>query len=380
MSNKFDRDRKRKLNAVDMFAVSSLLLCATAARADVQLLDTDDFGFSVGGAVLKDYTRIQDVVGQDFDYEQWSTRRVSVDAKLEFGNRIDVELELAWDEDEQAFAWRDAYLDLDLPDRWRIKAGKMKQNFGLSGSSSLKNLLTLERPMAGELLNLERAPGVYVERGFDNAVAEVGYFYAENDDGDIINSYIGRFVLSGESDDYWHTGLSLSSQDYNGSNYRVKSRAETSVLSNFLETEKIKAERVDSWGTDAVWQRQRLSLITEVNGTHVISPLEGDRHYDGVSAQLSWFLTPDQHRFDDGKFGSFRPSGTHAVELVSTWGMLDAYSKGDGFKANSTSLGINYYYGRKIKLMSELSWFETTEGEYQDNEGLTMQIRLQYKF
>tara|TARA_R110002167_G_scaffold30424_7_gene100624 strand:+ start:20296 stop:21336 length:1041 start_codon:yes stop_codon:yes gene_type:complete len=346
----------------------------------VQLLDTDDFGFSVGGAVLEDYTRSQDLIAKGYDFEQWSTRRASVEAKLEFGKRINLELELAWDEDEQVFAWRDAYLDFDLPDRWRIAAGKMKQNFGLTGSSSLKNLLTLERPMAGELLNLERAPGVYVEKGFDNALAEVGYFRAENDDGDIINSYIGRFVLSGEGDDYWHTGLSLSSQDYNGSNYRVKSRAETSVLSNFLESEKIKADRVDSWGGDAVWQRDRLSLIGEVNGTRVISPLEGDRHYDGVSAQLSWFLTPDQHRFDDGKFSSFRPAGTHAVELVGSWGMLDAFSKGDGFQANSTSLGVNYYYGRKIKLMGELSWFETTQGEYQGNEGMTMQIRMQYRF
>lgn len=380
MSDSFNQDRKRKLNAVGIITLSSLLLYAPTSRADVQLLDTANVGFSVGATILKDYTRTKNLIANNLDFEQWSTRRAEIEAKFEYGKYINLELEIEWEEDDEEFAWRDAYIDLDLPDRWRIAAGKMKQNFGLSGTTSLKNLLSLERSMIAELLNLERAPGVYVEKGFDNALAEVGYFRAQNDDGDIIDSYIGRFVLSGDDDYYWHTGLSLSIQDYDGTNYRASSRAETSVLSNFLETEKIKAENVDSVGGDAVWQNGRLSLLGEVNGTRINSPLEGDRHYKGMSAQVSWFLTPDHHRFDDGKISSMKPAGTHAVELVGSWGMLDAYSKGDGFQSNSSSLGLNYYYRKHVKLMGELSWFETNEGKYQGNEGMTIQIRMQYRF
>jgi phosphate-selective porin len=362
-------------------ALLAVCLGRTAQAAPEATAEADAFfGFEASGVLMEDFTYLDGISRTGSIASQWQRRRAVLGAQLDFGKRVSLELEGGYGPVASSFEWRDAYVGFDLPRRFELRIGKMKPGFGLAHTTSLKNHVTVERPMATDLLGLERAPGVAFAASVGSARLELGSFRDHDDEGKRIDSVVARALYEHDADVYWHLGVSAGKQDYDRAVYRASTRAETDVMDTFLRTEKITAEQVHYSGADSVFQSGPFALRGEVIATRVISPKEGDRHYAGGYLQGAVFLTADRHEFKDGVGGAVNPAGTYALELVATWSALDALSRNDGFTARTLSVGVNVYYRSWLKVMMEVSGLRVGEGKYAGEDGLTALLRVQYRF
>lgn len=360
------------------------LLVALAAGSPVMAASDDGNGtavdFDIGGVFIEDATWLRDVSALNVPEQQWQRRRATLEATLEIGSKLEFVAEGGYNNDG-GYRWRDAYLDVNLPGPYQVKLGLMKPDFGLAWSSSLKNLLTPERSIALDMLDLNRAPGLLLTATPGDHRAEFGWFEQQNDDGETISSLLTRYLYRYEGDNnYWQAGFSLAHEDYDRAVYRVRSRAETTAMDNFLRTERITTEYINEAGIDLLYQHGRLLLLAEAIVTRVRSPREGDRHYEGGYAQASWMLTADAHRIGGGNLQRLNPAGVAAVELVAGVGAADIYSRANGFEAMTHSLGINFYQGDHIKVMTQVDWLDIRRGRYAGQQGLAALMRLQYRF
>lgn len=368
------------VNTVLTTSTLASILWSHVALSDTfmnSIFDAQTLEFNASGTIMEDYTYLHKASSPNDAASQWNTRRGSLEVEMEYANLISLELDMAYDDD---IVWRDAYVNVNLPNKWEVNVGKMKQRFGISRTSSLKNQLSPERPMTLELLELDRAPGISVEKGFGNSLLTAGYYEADNSESPRINSSLASYLYESADTDYWMLGASFAREDYHQSNYRVKSTAATDVMDDFLRTEKIKADNVQYFGISGAWQSGPITLLGEAIKTNVNSTLEGDRTYSGAYVQTSWFLTPDRHRIEQGVLKRVRSTARPAVELVSTFSTLDAFSHNDGFVADTFGVGLNVYFLDRFKIMTELNQLQIRKGDYADESGLSAVLRLQIAF
>jgi phosphate-selective porin len=341
---------------------------------------TDGIRADIDGVFIEDATWLDGLSRHNAPGYHWQRRRLTLEGSVDFGSKLTLVAE-GGQNNGTGFAWRDAYAALDLPGPWDLRAGLMKPDFGLAYGTSLRNLFTLERSLALDLLDLGRAPGIVLETTPGAHRAQFAWFEQEDADGEAIDVAVARYLFGDKSDDgYWHAGVSLAHQDYDRAVYRVHSRAETALMDNFLRTERITAEHVDYGGVDLLYQRGRLTLLGEVLRSNVASPREGNRRYGGGYVQVSWFLSNDAHRLDAGEVQRLQPVGWGAWELVTGLGYLDAWSRDDGFAAATRSLGLNFYHGEHLKLMLQLDWLRARRGDYAGQNGMATMARLQLRF
>lgn len=341
-------------------------------------LDKSLFEFDVNAALIFDATYIDGIYRQDNSAQSADPRRTTIEFNIAYTKRFLFELDLGYDYKKEEVRVRDAYATFDLPARFTIKTGKMKQVFGLSRTSTLKNLLSIERELSNDLLKLKRAPGIVVEKSLLNNFFSASYFNHENNDGDNIKSVLGRYIFEFDRNHYTHLGLSFASEDYDGATYRVSSNAGVHAIEPFLKTQKITSDKVNYWGIDGIWQSGKLSILGEFIDTQVFSSAEGDRDYSSGYIQASWFITEDKHRFKKGRVRRMKVNKHYAFEFVSTLSMLDAYSAQDGFQAKTIGMGINYYYGSNTKIMAEYNYLEEKQENNLWQNGSSFILRFQY--
>ena len=360
------------------------LLVMTHSRASEFLsipLDSDLFEFDYETLIMSDFTYTDGLYRQDDAASYFEPRRMELELGFEYTRRFSVKLELEYDYDDRDFGVKDAFVDLDLPNRYRLKIGRQKQVFGISRSSSSKNLLTIERPVSNDLLQLDRTTGILFEKSIGDTTLQVGVFRRE-DDGNNIDSSLVRALYEPEigENKYWHMGLTLASEAYDGAQYRIKSKGSADVIGSFLKSEKVDAEKVNYFGLDTAWRNGRFSLIGEYLRNRVIVSGENDLEYDGGYLQASWFLTNDRHRFRDGRFRGVRPSSNYALEIVTPYSMLDTYEFGKGFEVENLSVGLNYYHSADVKLMAEFNLSKVGKGKLEEQSGRAVLLRLQLEF
>lgn len=347
--------------------------------APLPWLDTGALELDHSATLMLDHADTTDLPRRGDEASAWLLRRAAVQSTLTLSRRVSLEGELAFEDADNAWTWRDAFVALDLPDGWYASAGRQKQDFGLSHTASLRNSLSLERPQALDLLALPRADGLVLGREWGHGLLQAQWFRHEENDR-AVDTYSLRGVHVRDDARYWHAGFSLSRSFLNGAEYRVDSPAQTALLEKGLRTSRITADEVLYTGLDTAWRAGRATLLAEGIHTRVTSRREGDREYSGAYAQAAWFLTQDQHRFGAGTLRGLRVSGGVAAEVVATLGWLDAFSRNDGFVSRTATVGLNFYLGRDLKLMVESGRVEIVQGEDRGEQGTLAQMRLQWRF
>lgn len=364
-------------------SICALLPLATAVSGALWAAEAKDdkSGYKVefGGSYLQDFVRLNDYAAQGGDDQRWLRRRGTLEASLSHGDFTFV-AEGGYSNGD-TFEWRDAYIDYDMPKSWDLKLGLMKPVFGLSWTSSLKNLLTMERTIGEDLLAIRRSPGAQLSYSPGHHLFQLGAYEETVDDERLVKLANFRYVYENEfGAANWHLAFSAAHEDYDGAKYRVSTRAETTVMDNFLRTDKIKAERVDTTGFDFSWQQGRLTLMGEALANEVISPKDGNRRYQGGYLQAAWLLSGDAHAIKGGELKRLKPQGQFASELVVSASMLDAaYGRNSGFEAVTQSVGLNFYYGDHLKLMLQANRLHVLH-QFDDADGNAVMARFQLRF
>ena len=287
------------------------------------------------------------VNGDQESHQEWNVRRLRLGVKSTFFNQFTLHTEAEFNPQEtDPFYMRltDFYLEWSRSERMALTFGKQSVGFTMEGSTSSKELLTIDRSnLANNLwFTREYMSGVSVSGELSNWIYQVGAYSAgeaNREFGRFNGSYFGLVVIGYDFRDSLGVSEALLAGHYvyqnpDPDNNGRQLQHVTSVNFKFED---------DRWGF-------RADLSTG-------SGYLGQSDLWGVMAMPFFNVT---RRFQVvGRHTYLRSENPNGVRLAR---YENRATSGRGNEYNEAYLGINYYfYGHKLKLQSGVQFGEMTD-------------------
>jgi len=201
------------------------------------------------------------------------------------------------------------------------------------------------------------------------------------------NHFVGRVTglvsINGDGSRYLHLGASARYAGADAGVIRLKGKPESNVTSNYVDTGNIPASNQKEFGLEALWTRDRYSVLTEyvhscVDATQVANP-----SFYGFYVTGSVFLTGEHRPYDRNVAFARRPIPTRrwgAVELTARYSRQDLDNKSiHGGVMNKGTLDLNWFLNRRCKLAVS-GGFANLDRAGLDGLTKILQTRMQYVF
>jgi phosphate-selective porin OprO/OprP len=349
-------------------------------------------GLEVSGRVLLDadyYESFWSSDGDDSNSElQLRNARLQLDYDFPRGWEAKLQVDADADSDDSDVDLGSTYLRYTKWDIADITLGKMKEPLGMERNTGSAKLLTIE----GAMMTRAFTPGKGWGLHLFNANKRRRWALAAVQEDDQDNDYsedepvaiTGRYTWSplNTAEETLQLGGSASLRDWNKNSYRIRNRAEVDSADAVVRSAEFKADQQAVLGLEGVWRRDSMQLQGEYMFTRIEEVDGPDWDYSGYYVTGSYLLGGEQRRFRDGEFRSLKPrSASGAWELVARYSYLDVRERGLGSKASVTTLGVNYYRGRNLKLMLAFLHPDISGSvRHEDPDGNALSMRLQYLF
>lgn len=367
--------------------VSACLLASPAGAAEMVV--NDAVSFKLGGKLHVDAGRVDDGTTTQDDGK---LRRLRLSASGKWGK--DVRTELEYDLTGSTSTLKDAYVEYRGIPNTQVRVGNMKSAAGLENMTSSNDTLFMERALPEALLP-GYATGIQVSQyrddwsvaagvagGTPTALGEMGKVL---DEQELIYARATRLLVNNKGN-VLHVGASLSSTDPHQQTTRFSARPESAFADQLLDTGKIKnASRYGTQGVDVAWAKGPLLLQGEYVHTTVERDARPDVNLHGGYVAAAYTVTGEKrdYKSSDAQFEAINPKkGRGALELVARVSELDLESGNiSGGKARGQSVGANYYYNDKVRLMVDYSRVAASPDKAGDDVTDTIvQARLQVSF
>lgn len=242
-----------------------------------------------------------------------------------------------------------------------ITLGKMKEPLGMERNIRTARLVTIEDSMMTSSFTPRKNWGIRLNDSNKRRTWSLAAMVEENNNGrnggykeDEPIAIAGRFTFAPIRTDEQtlRLGLSGSWRDWDKNTFQIRNRAEVSTANNVVRSAEFDADNQFVLGLEGAWSRKSLLLQAEYMATRVEEVGGTDWDYDGYYLTASYLLNGEHRKLSGGKLGAVKPGAdSGAWELLSRYSYLDVRDRGFGAKASITTLGVNYYYRRNIKVM-----------------------------
>ena len=164
----------------------------------------------------------------------------------------------------------------------------------------------------------------------------------------------GLVSINEDGSRYLHLGASARYAGANLGVVRLRGKAGSNVSSNYVDTGDIPASNEKEFALEALWTRDRYSVLTEyvrsqVNATQVANP-----SFYGFYITGSWFITGEHRPYDRNVGFARRPIPLRrmgGIELAARYARLDLDNKSiHGGVMDKGLLDVNWFLNRRWKL------------------------------
>ena len=323
-------------------------------------------------------------------------RRARVSLKGDLMKDLSYELEYSF---PRGGKWKDIYLKYQTQNCLSIKAGHIKEPFGLEALTSLKYNSFMERSLSDIFIN-DRKLGLNL--GYYNKLGDglsmtfdIGAF------GQSINDYksshhnytiASRSTLTKHYDKHslWHLGASVAYDDHDSHKRKFKARPESHMAGKYIKTKVKHADNSKRYGIEGYWQANRVSFMSEYITEDIEDEFKNDFKASGWYAQISYFLTDDHKRFKNksatlsrvkpkNPFNFSTLKGLGAIESALRVSSLDIadFNLGDDDYLEYT-LALNWYLNKNARL--EANYIKSDLDIVGLDTPDIMQVRFEYDF
>lgn len=321
---------------------------------------------------------------------EYEIRRARIGLQHESKKGWEAELEVDINNQDNEVGITDAYVRYTGWNFGEVTFGKMKEPFGLENTTGSKNINTAERSVVTEAFKPGRNYGLLFSTFGDLYTLEIGGFQTSEDEYGL-DGYAGtaRGVLHPwvSATSLIHLGVSASTRDMQGSEYRINQPLEVNSAASIIETEAMNLDQIDQYAVEAAFMYRFFSIQTEWHDQSVTEEVEEpatalEADYSGYYVLASVFLTGESRTYKKGSFGGIKPArDSGAWELVVRYSDIDLGDTPEDVRANNLMLGVNYYATARASFMLNVSQGEVESPnpeEAGDVESLI--FRMQYVF
>ncbi len=281
-------------------------------------------------------------------HQEWNVRRMRLGVKSEFFNQFTVHLEAGFDPEERDPFYNkltDAYVAWEASDLFTLTVGKQSVPFTMGGSTSSKNLLTIDRSNLATNMWFpqEYMPGVSTAGGRSKWVYELGVYSSGS-----ANREFGRF--DGSAFGLLSLGYDLS---------EALGVEDALLRGNYVYQD----PDPNNTFTRQLQHMASVNFRFEVDrgGVHsdfsLASGYKGQSDLWGVMTMPFFNLTS---RFQVvGRYTYVRSEDANGVRLGRYENQV---TEGRGDRYEEFYIGVNYYfYGHKLKLQSGLQFADMND-------------------
>ena len=260
----------------------------------------------------------------------------------------------------------------DIPYIGNLKLGQFQPPMGLDRITSSRDITFMEPAAPLQALAPRVEAGIQIGHPVfhDRATWALGVFApgaGASEYGNASQDYgnaIGRLTWLAidhidpdhpSTNQFLHLGLSINLQYSSSSTVEYKSRPESYIAPDVINTGQIDANAATTFGLEAAWVNGPFSLQGEFLDSVVEEDSGGTLNFYGFYALASWFLTGESRPYDrqTGAFKRLIPQRDFNFGKGGGWGALQVacrYSYTDLTDGNVSG-------GRLNLLMGELNWY-----------------------
>lgn len=312
--------------------------------------------------------RPSDLTEKDLHHDDWNTRRLRAGIKASLFQNFTLAYEADFQPEEDPIYQRttDAYIGYKYSDAFGVKVGKQSVNFTLDGSTSSKELLTIDRNNLSNntWFSYEYMPGVSLGGKAGHWVYEAGLFSQGEADGEFGQFDAGATFLATVGYDF---ASSLGSD-------------EALLTLNYVYNDP------DDSGAE-LFSNRALENVVSLNFRYAVddygvrTDLVGAEGY-GSQPDLWGFAVMPYYNFSECFQGVLRytlvdSDGDNGVRYGGYESDLQIGAKGDFYQ--EVYGGLNYYlFGNKLKVQAGLAYVDMEDAAHDGGEfsGLSFQTGL----
>ncbi len=366
-----------------LFIASALAALSVSAFGKKVNNNNEDVSpnLQISHSVMLDGDYIRSADDNEFKSE---IRRLQTSLKLK-GKYWLLKSKIDWDIENQQMEFDDLYIQYQGWQWASLTVGKQKEPFGLEYSTSSKQLSTIERSMATQAFAPSRNIGFSMNNNINNFNWWLGGFNNDSYDTNAF-SVTGRttFSIFNRANNNLHIGSSVSHRNLDGSQYDIKSNVEIHNGDNVLNTKKQAIDTLNLMGIEAQWANEKVKFASEwflqelTLASTVQQTSETIKHYGGY-LQASYLFNGGAYRVKNNKLASPKLSKKKSYfEVVSRLSYLETTESDNGQEQQNSLLGLNYYYGKNLKLMIGYTHSKSLAPTRQYNDVIS--LRAQYIF
>ncbi len=301
----------------------------------------------------------------------WRVRRARPEFRARFFDVLKLKVDYEFAPDRQG--WRNVWGRYAPTDWIWLKGGNFITPFGLEDLGSSNDMLFMERSLASALAPAFQTGGAVGFRGKLarssrrhrlTVAAMVGTApFASGEDDRHKSTHVSiatriTYAPIAKRRRVVHLGGSLEYRDLEaGSDYRVRSRPESSIAEAILNTGRLTdVASAFSGAAEAAWIHGPISMQGEFISTqlHRRGGAEDARLWGGY-AQIGWIVTGEHRRYSRGAAtirGPIPDRILGALELGVRVSHLDLIDRDiAGGRATDFTFGVNWYLRRNLRLM-----------------------------
>ncbi len=381
-------------------------------------LESEDKAFSlrVGGRIQTDWAffdqerSLRRVFGNEDDGTEFRRVRVNLQGTLYKDFLYRVEYDVAGDDSDPNL--KDVYVALrNLPYVGKLQVGHFREAMGLERLTSSSYAMFMERALPNALLpgrnmgvQLSDAPCGGRLTWALGLFKEVDDFPSDDDsDSDQGYSVTGRITglpwYAEEGRKLLHLGASYSHRNSDGAKVRYRSRPESHLAMNYLDTSRYpgftlldaRADDMDLYGLELALLYGPFSLQSEYMSSHVDTTFNGDLHFDGYYVQAGYFLTGEHQPYKKAGavFNRVQPNANFSLTGERGWGAWQLalrYSNMDldaglvrGGSEEDVTVGLNWHLNSDFRVMLNYVMADIEHDLYSGSVN-TLQTRFQVDF
>ncbi len=284
----------------------------------------------------------------------------------------------------------DAYLWVtDLPYVGSFKIGQFKAPMSLSHLTGSGTRPFMEIATPAEAFSPGSRAGVQIANdAYDRKLTwQLGWFADSQavpvgDASDSVGRIVGRltglpiFERSSGDQELLHLGVSGSWVFSGNQRVRYRSRPESFLAPELVDTGEIEASSATLLGLETAWVQGPLSVQGEFMGSQVRSSESGDPFFYGIYAETSYFLTGESRPFNRASavFGNVVPKKPWSWDdpQIGTWEVAGRLSWTDltdseveGGEVFTLMTGLNWYWSRYGRFLFEYGYSHAGGGPQQ---------------
>ena len=339
-----------------LLMASSLVMSIGALTAPVQ---ASPWQHDASIYAIYDFNDVKGSLLQEEELSEGSLiylRRIKAAAEVSYNDKFSFSVAAEYKEPDKKSSLDELFIGYKMTDKIEWTLGKFKEPLGLENQLSLRHQPLLERSTPTQAFLFGRNDGVAVAVEYDTWTLNLALTEREAESKRYDDSYAqilrATYAPLHTKKKFIHLGFDYSTRKGIEDQYDINEPVLAAGLDNLIHSPNFAAEKINLMGFEFAARYHHLLLQSEYFEQTIKREAIVDQSMNGYYVMAVYTLLGDERDYKHGKL-KFTKKNTHTLEIATRYSSTELTPIFQGDDADVTSIALNYYYQKYLRLSLE---------------------------